>query len=201
MKRLIAFAVVCCLMLTCAAAEESLAARAGRLGAKLDVILKDTAYIDLLTGSAAIGDIVKAWGQEDHAVPGIILQVETASLADQMLQQAWQLSGEAKAELSRKMPMTLASQLNAAYGTETLAAASACAVSSVFAHGAQGSGLFIILYRESMPVFVSWYAENGAVHMQAMIVADEELAVCRNADDFNAWMQDQGMNLSWSMAE
>lgn len=201
MKRLIALALALLMLFSCAAAEESLSVHAGRMGAKLDALLKNTAYVDLLTGSAAIGDIVKAWGTEDHAAPGIVLQVETNTLVDQLLQQAMGLSDAAKAELARKVPMTLASQLNAAYGTETLAAASACTVSSVFAHQDQGSGLYILLYSHALPVFVGWYAQDGAVFMQAMVVADEQLASCQNEEDISAWMQAKGMNLRWSIAE
>jgi len=201
MRRLFALVLLACLVCTAALAEDSMAGHARQLGARLDTLLDDTAYISMLTGSPAVAQVAQGWAAQNHTAPGVVLQLDCSALLNTLVPGTAGFSRAAMGELQRRLPATIASQLNAACGAETLAAASACTASSVFAASAQGSGLYVMLYAGAYPVFVSWYAENGAVSMQATIVADDALANCRDAASFDAWMQEKGLALPWSVAQ
>lgn len=61
--------------------------------------------------------------------------------------------------------------------------------------GAEGFGLFILLYEEAAPVAVSWHAQRDCVQMSAFFVPDKNLAGVRTPKELSAWFADFGMPL------
>ncbi len=63
----------------------------------------------------------------------------------------------------------------------------------VFAHDAQGCGLYVLLYREAAPVIVTWYAQLGAVSMAAQFMPIEGLEQVADASAMSDWFKAQSM--------
>ena len=64
----------------------------------------------------------------------------------------------------------------------------------VFAlEGAQGCGLYILLYEEGAPVLVTWTAQNDCVSAAAFFMPDETLAAVDDAQDVSDWFASAGM--------
>lgn len=64
----------------------------------------------------------------------------------------------------------------------------------VFAQpGAEGCGLFFLIYQDASPVMVTWQAYNDCVDVAAFFMPDETLAAAANAEDVSAWFAGLGM--------
>ena len=61
--------------------------------------------------------------------------------------------------------------------------------------GAEGCGLFVFLYKEAVPVIVTWYAENECVETAAFFMPDEALAAAEDAAAVSEWFAVKGMPL------
>lgn len=202
MRRFWMLVLVLCLLNTPALAENSLANRAVELAAACDALAEDEAYISAMIGSgnSKMITLIESWAAGSHDQPELVVRVDTANLLKDMMalygmdsQDEWpDITVQA---LNRRMTMSLPSMFNATQGAETLAASTAATSSVIFASDAQGSGLFVLLYENAVPVMAAWYAENGAVSMQATFMAQEELAACQSVEDIAAWLKEQGWEL------
>lgn len=59
--------------------------------------------------------------------------------------------------------------------------------------GAQGCGLFFLLYEDATPILVTWSAYNDAVDVAAFFLPDEALAAVANAQEMTDWFVAVGM--------
>lgn len=202
MRRFLMLVLALCLLNIPALAEDSLTDRAVDLAAACDALAEDEAYVSAMIGSGNSGIItlIESWAAGNHDQPEMVVRVDTANLLKDMialygtgLQNG--LPDTTVEALNRRLPMTLPSMFNATEGAETLAASTIATSSVIFASDAQGSGLFVLLYEDATPVMAAWYAENGAVSMQATFMAQEELAACQSAEDVAAWLKEQGWEL------
>lgn len=196
------------MLLTASAyAEESLTERAVALVRTCDALAGDESYGKAMSASGGkIGELLSTWASGDHEQPRLILHADTASLADTVNalcgnDDTLVLSETAMAELRKKYPASLPSMLNATAGAETLAAAAIITTDVIFADDTQGSGMFILLYDHAVPAAVTWYAENGAVCMQACFLAMDALVECQTAEDVNALLEEQGVALTFASVE
>lgn len=64
----------------------------------------------------------------------------------------------------------------------------------VFAlEGAEGCGVFFLLFEEAAPVMVTWVADNDCVNVTAVFMPEEKLAAVSNAEEMSAWFAQKGM--------
>lgn len=204
MKRLTLFVLAFCLAVLPALAEDvagSLADRAAALARRLDVLADSEDYLTMMGGAQTLIDRVKVWGEGDHAAPRLTLKAAWSGETDLLSwlmgeMEDFTLSDEVRTELSRRLPMGLASMLNAMEGTEALAAASLCTASTVFACEAEGAGLYLFLYDAGAPVLVTWYGSEGAVFMQGAFLANAAVADWASQEDAMAWLNEMGLPLS-----
>ena len=59
--------------------------------------------------------------------------------------------------------------------------------------GAQGCGVFFMLYEDASPVMVTWEAYNDCMNTAAFFMPDEGLAAVTNAEELSAWFAGKGM--------
>lgn len=209
MKKLMLLVLALCLAVLPTLAEEQadpLAARAVSMAQHLDALADSEDYLAMMSGSQALTDRLKAWGEGDHSAPRMILK---GVWSDDTALFSWLMGGSegdapsdaVRAELSRRVPMSLASMFNAMEGTEALAAASMCTSSAVFACEMEGAGLYLLLYDEGAPVLVAWYGEEGAVCMQAAFLASAAVADWASQEDAMAWLNEMNLPITLTTVE
>ena len=59
--------------------------------------------------------------------------------------------------------------------------------------GAQGCGLFFLLYEDATPILVTWSAYNDAVDVAAFFLPDEDLAAVSDPQEMTDWFVSVGM--------
>lgn len=83
-------------------------------------------------------------------------------------------------------------------GDVYLAAAGAMHATVIFADpDATGTGLYLFLYEDGVPVVVQWQGENGAYHLSASFQPGELPFACQSAEDANAWAESIGLTLNF----
>ena len=197
MQRLFALLMALCLMTAPALAEDLLAQRAAELAARMDALAEDEAFLATMTASEDILVTIRGWAEGNHDTPARMFRVDTEEMLGSLAGEIGDgLSDASVAELNRRLPISLPSLLCAHQGTVQLAAASICQVSEVFATQAQGSGMLMLLYEDTVPVLAVWRTENGAALMQVSFLDDMELAACTTAEQVSAWLAEQGLVLT-----
>lgn len=191
--------ILLALMLVTASAyaDETLADRAVALVQTCDALAGDESYCDAMTASGTIGELLHTWAEGNHDQPRLIVHADTSDAAGMVAalygdEDAPLVSETALAALSKKYPASLPSMLNATSGAEVLAATTVATAGTIFASDVQGSGMFILLYDAAVPAAVTWYAENGAVSMQACFLAVDALTACQTAEEINAALEEMG---------
>ena len=197
MQRLFALLMALCLMTAPALAEDLLAQRAAELAARMDALAEDEAFLATMTASGDILVTIRGWAEGNHDTPARMFRVDTEEMLGSLAGEIGDgLSDPSVAELNRRLPISLPSLLCAHQGTVQLAAASICQVSEVFASQAQGSGMLMLLFEDTVPVLAVWRTENGAALMQVSFLDDSELAACTTAEQVSAWLAEQGLALT-----
>lgn len=197
MQRLFALLMALCLMTAPALAEDLLAQRAAELAARMDALAEDEAFLATMAASEDILVTIRGWAEGNHDTPARMFRVDTEEMLGSLAGEIGDgLSDASVAELNRRLPISLPSLLCAHQGTVQLAAASICQVSEVFATQAQGSGMLMLLYEDTVPVLAVWRTENGAALMQVSFLDDMELAACTTAEQASAWLAEQGLVLT-----
>lgn len=59
--------------------------------------------------------------------------------------------------------------------------------------GAQGCGLFFLLYEDACPVMVTWEASNDCMDVAAFFMPDDGLAAVTTVEEMSAWFAGMGM--------
>ena len=59
--------------------------------------------------------------------------------------------------------------------------------------GAEGCGVFVLLYQDASPVMVTWEAYNDCVDVSAFFMPDDALAAVASAEELSAWFAAFGM--------
>lgn len=81
-------------------------------------------------------------------------------------------------------------------GTEPLSAMSSVQAADLYAEaGAEGEGMYLLLYEDGAPVVVSWTAGEDAVSMSAAFLPLEGLADCQTAWEVQTWAEQYDMLL------
>lgn len=201
MRKIWAIWLALVLVTASAYAEDTLADRAVTLVQTCDALAGDESYCSAMTASGgAIGELLKAWADGNHDQPRLIVHADTSSMTSMIASlygndESPMLSETAMAALSKKYPATLPSMLNATAGAETLAAATIATTGVIFASDEQGSGMLIFLYDGAVPAAVTWYAENGAVSMQACFLAMDALNECQTAEQVSEVLAEHDIEL------
>lgn len=119
------------------------------------------AYLDQLSGNASLREILEDAAQGDYSTPKAVYELRFSSLPEE----SDTLPEPLAKALHQQLLPTLISQLNAAAGAETLAAASVCTMSKTFvASDATDDTLYLYQYETGYPIAVIFTpGEDGAV--------------------------------------
>lgn len=119
------------------------------------------AYLDQLSGNSSLREILEDAAQGDYSAPKAVYELRFSSLPVE----TDTLPEPLATALHQQLLPTLISQLNAAAGAETLAAASVCTMSKTFvASGVADDTLYLYQYEAGFPIAVIFTpGEGGAV--------------------------------------
>lgn len=170
MKRLLMILLVLILMMSSALAdgETTLLSYAIELGRELDVLAEDEDRSRIFTNDPEVLAMVRSYGAGDHDEPyevrAVVLDEMTSMLSAEMAE----LPEAGKRQVQNALPGMVRQSYMNAFGVKAIVANAILNTNVHFASvDAEGQGLWILLYEDAAPVAVSWYAENGAVYMEA----------------------------------
>lgn len=119
------------------------------------------AYLDQLSGNSSLREILEDAAQGDYSTPKAVYELRFSSLPEV----SDTLPEPLATALHQQLLPTMISQLNAAAGAETLAAASVCTMTKTFVSSdATDDTLYLYQYEAGFPIAVIFTpGEDGAV--------------------------------------
>lgn len=181
MKRIFLSVVVvllcAALCVPCALAEDidPLLEQAKALAVRLSELAESDAYLRIISGSESIIEIIEGW-RGDYSAPTSALRVTLESgerLLPAMTSVEIDPSDEIADLLTRRLFAVIPSTINAAQGTEALAATSALTTNTAFVcETCDAPALYILTFENGMSVAATFVPyQDGAVIAQATFLA------------------------------
>lgn len=159
-----------------ASARPALDEHALALANELRILAANEKYLDMLNLADNIRPVVRGYVSEDEQ-PRMTLCALTDNAYEaqgQLIQQIGYLSDV------------------------SVAAVAAMQTNVIFADTeASGTGMYLFLYEEGVPVIVQWRGENGAYYLNAAFQPGEMPFGCRSAEDASAWAESIGLTLNF----
>lgn len=177
MKRVLILMMICLLIIPAARAEGEydLLRYAVELGRELDAMSEDEAYFAQYDLSESLLTDIRVYGAENHDTPVAIRAVDLTEYMQ--ISPEWETLPEAVRRQSlNRVPASAMQMYVRHYGIETMLMLSILRADVTFAAPeTDGRGLWIMEYEDAASIGVTWYAENGAVHMQAAFLPENLL--------------------------
>lgn len=177
MKRVLSVLLLMLLAMSgaCAEGENTLLRHAVEMGEALDKLAEDGEYIARYSlheqALAAIGQL----SQGDRTAPNEVRMLDMDAIMSELEPELAALPEVAVRNMQKRMPAATMNSLISAAGEDQLIASTIIRYGKTFAAPeVSGQGLWILYYEAALPVAVAWYAENGAVQMDAAILPDGE---------------------------
>ncbi len=169
-KKLLLLLMVFVLVMPAAYAEgeNTILRYAVELGRKLDALAEDEEHVAQYTNNVEILSIIRAYGAGDHDAPMQVQAIELDALLPLVLAEVEGMPEAAVRQIQNMLPNILKQSLISSCGVNTIVASNIVWAETTFAvQDASGSELWIMTYEDASPIGIAWYAENGAVHMEA----------------------------------
>lgn len=148
--------------------EDDLLRHAVELGRKMDALAEDEAYIASYTTDPTLQMIAGAYGDGDHDDPCEVREVVLDEIMPMLLEYMKDIPDSGKRQMQNLLPNAMMQSYINALGVDMVFINAILHKSVTFAQqDAKGQGVWILYYEDAAPIAVSWYAENGAVHMEA----------------------------------
>lgn len=179
MRRLLI--LLLCLLLSiptaCAEGENTLLRYATALGRELDELAEDDSHALHYTTEPEVLELVRSYGSGDHDRPYEVRAVMLEEMQDTLSALLEGIPEAGRRQMENMLPGMLKQSSTNSFGVNAVVANAILFKSVTFAsQDVAGQGLWILLYEDAVPVAVSWYAENGAVHMEASFIPDIDAA-------------------------
>lgn len=174
MKRLTLLLMACLLMLPAAYSEgeNTILRHAVELGKELDALAENEAYFAPYGLNEGIMNYIRYYGEGEHDRPIQVVGVDLEEYI-QLPDEEENIPEAVVRQVLNRAPAQLLHTLPTAYGGDSLTLPSVLRTSEVFAApGAKGRALWVLQYENAASIAVGWYAENDAVHMQAVFLPE-----------------------------
>lgn len=153
--------------------EATLLRHAMDMGQTLDALAADEERLKLFTQNDEVLELAQAMAAGDRTAPMRVMALDYDEMMQEMLAD---VPENIQSHLLRQMPFTFKMAMMSEKGEMALVASAVVTASETFAApNAAGQGLWVLYYEDALPVAVAWFAENGAVHMEGSILADDTL--------------------------
>lgn len=163
---------------------------------RIDILAESKLFMQAFTYGQVTQEQIDAASYGSHVRPAKVYHLNGQTLIDALYAGAdpSQVLDFTRPELRRDLVDELAEILWGRREQTELTLLSLLSRFKIFAlEGAEGCGLFIMLYEDASPVVVSWIAEEGCVQTAAYFMPDESLANASSAEDVSAWFSSVGM--------
>lgn len=149
-------------------------------------------YVSLYINNADVADLVREMGAGDRTTPKSVyaISVDAESLAllaamtDVSLDSA---SKELKSFIGQRFLGSLATQINARDGSNSIAAASICTAGKTFVHDTAENVIYLYTYDDAVPVAVTFtVGEDHSVSANGVFVMCDGFE-CGSADDIRSF--------------
>lgn len=175
MKKLICVLLTLLMLTSLALAdgEATLLRYATDMGQTLDALAADEEGLEQFSQNDEVLEWVQAMAAGDRTAPTRVMALGDEELMQELLAD---VPEEIQSHLLRQMPIAFKSTMKSEEGENAFVASALLSASETFAApNAAGQGLWVLYYADALPVAVAWFAENGAVHMEGSILADDPL--------------------------
>lgn len=161
---------------------------------RIDILAENDLFMSITT--VAEREQIEAVSYGSHVRPSQVFHLNGQALIDALYADAEpsRMLDFSRPELRRDLVGELPELLWGRREQMELSLLTTLARYKVFAMpGAQGCGVFFLLYEAAAPVLVTWEAENDCMSTAAFFLPDEELAAVRTAQELSAWFAAMGM--------
>lgn len=176
--------------------DDPLLINAVEIAHRIDILAENELFLRYNFSQAVTNEIIEAVSYGDHARPAHAYYLDGQALIDALYAGAdpSQIPDFTRVELLRDLVDGLPELLWGRRESVEMYALSAFSRYKVFAQpGAQGCGLFLMLYEEASPVLVTWQAYNDCVDVAAFFMPDATLAAAADAEMVSAWFAGKGL--------
>lgn len=163
---------------------------------RIDILAKSELFMLQYTYGIASQEQIDKVSYGDHTRPAKVFHLKGQTLIDALYAGAEpdQMLDFTRPELLRDLVGELPEILWGRREEIELSILSVLSRYKVFAlEGAQGCGLFFLLYEEAAPIMVTWNAERGCVDAAAFFMPDDDLAAVNDVEALSAWFSAMGM--------
>lgn len=163
---------------------------------RIDILAKNRLFMSTYDYTGLTQAQIDALSGGDHTRPKAVYHGSGDALIAALFAgvPADQVPDFTRHELLRDLVEDVPEMLWGTRESAELAVLSALARYKVFAlPGAQGCGLFFLLYEDATPILVTWSAYNDAVDVAAFFLPDEALAAVSSPQDMTDWFALVGM--------
>lgn len=179
----------------------SMQERAIAFAAQMTETMKVPAMQSVFSGNDEVMHLIGQWSAGDHQQPGAVYRINMDGLKDAGAALSGMMDASQLPDGMQLDELTLLgllrTQLVARHlGDVSLAAVSTSTDTMILADAdVTGSGAYLLMYPEGMPVLVTWTTGSGAVYMTAGFLPFEELADCGSAAEASLWFLGKGVVL------
>lgn len=153
--------------------EATLLRHATEMVRTLDALAADEERLEQFSLDDEVLELAQAMAAGDRTAPTRVMALDYEELKQELLAD---VPEEIRSHLLRQMPFAFKSGMVSDKGGNALVASAFISAAETFAApNAVGQGLWVLYYADALPVAVAWFAENGAVHMEGSILADDTL--------------------------
>ena len=157
---------------------------------RIDLLAESKLFCSYYVASAVPPETIESVSRGDHTRPEKIYHLEGQTFVDALYQgaDASQIPDFSRPELRRDLVGDLPMHFWGVRTADEMHVLSVLSRYKVFAlPGAEGCGVFFLLYREATPVMVTWEACNDCVDVAAFFMPDERLEAVATAEEMSAW--------------
>lgn len=203
MKKLISMLLVLAMLLGVAGAEETPVENVNlghviELTQRVDVLLRSDMMVNELCSGweNAISEeheLITRLRKGERTKPTAVYMISQAELEDKMISDSEGYTGTAaqKQVLSQMIENVIREPLSD-YEADVMVQMGR-ATNYLLQPGEEEMGEYILLYEDALPMVAHWYTVEGIVTMEAMPLANQELAACTSAEEVTACLVTMGL--------
>lgn len=163
---------------------------------RLDILAENDLFRHYCFSTSVTDEIIEAVSYGDHTRPAKVYHLDGEMFFKALYEGAdpSQIPDYSRVELRRDLVGELPEYLWGRRESLELHTLTILARYKVFAHpGADGCGIFFLLYTDASPVMVTWEAYQDCISAAAYFMPDEALAAAEDAQAVSAWFAGLGM--------